>query len=68
MTHPDLPGQEIEVPETAVPIHRGSGWRTADETPPERQPAEVPAPEPAARQATTTETAATRRGRADSKE
>lgn len=33
MTHPDLPEAEIDVFESAVPIHRQSGWRTADETP-----------------------------------
>lgn len=31
MTHPDLPDQPIEVPESAVPIHRRSGWRTAED-------------------------------------
>lgn len=33
MSHPDLPGQDIEVNALAVPIHRQSGWRTADENP-----------------------------------
>jgi hypothetical protein len=33
MTHPDLPGDEIDVAESAVPIHRQSGWETADENP-----------------------------------
>lgn len=33
MSHPDLPGQDIEVSTLAVPIHRQSGWRTADEDP-----------------------------------
>ena len=34
MTHPDLPGVEIEVINPAgVPIHRQSGWQTADENP-----------------------------------
>ena len=33
MSHPDLPGQDIEVSTLAVPIHRQSGWRTADEEP-----------------------------------
>lgn len=30
MTHPDLPGVTITVPESAVPILRDSGWITAD--------------------------------------
>lgn len=42
MRHPDL-DQEIDVPESAVPIHMGSGWVPADQdddvTPPAEQPA-----------------------------
>jgi hypothetical protein len=32
MTHPDLPGQPIEVGEAAVPHYQASGWQV-DETP-----------------------------------
>jgi hypothetical protein len=52
MTHRNLPGQPIDVPETAVPIHRRSGWRTADEEGTEKAtpapPADTAAPEAAA--------------------
>lgn len=34
MTHPDLPGAEIEVVNPAgIPIYRQSGWQTEDENP-----------------------------------
>lgn len=47
MFHPALPdGQTIDVPDVAVPHHRGSGWQLTSER---DQPAEpAPAPEPAA--------------------
>lgn len=46
MTHPNLPDQPIRVPESAVPIHRGSGWQTFTESgSPEPEPGSaVPAP------------------------
>lgn len=31
MTHPSLPGQPIDVPDSAVDIHRHSGWMTDDD-------------------------------------
>lgn len=42
MTHPDMPDVDaIDVAESAVPVHRQSGWRTEDETspPPRSTPA-----------------------------
>ncbi len=35
MIHPDLPGTEIDPPESAVPFHRASGWvvKGSDEDP-----------------------------------
>lgn len=43
MTHPDLPDAEIEVAESAVAVHRASGWRTDDENG-SRPPATPPPP------------------------
>lgn len=40
MQHPSLPGQEINVPESAAPVHAHSGWVLMD-APPERL-AELP--------------------------
>lgn len=45
MYHPNLPGQEIAVPQSAVPHHAGSGWVLE---PPEPPPAPVEADEPPA--------------------
>lgn len=43
MFHPALPdGQTIDVPDVAVPHHRGSGWQLTSER------TTTPAPEPAA--------------------
>ncbi len=35
MVHPNLPGTEIDPPESAVPFHRASGWvlKGSDEDP-----------------------------------
>ena len=33
MCHPSLPGQEIEVPESAVSVHSHSGWLLMDGPP-----------------------------------
>lgn len=38
MSHPSLPGQEINVPESAMTIHAHSGWLLMD-GPPEPKPA-----------------------------
>ncbi|MFE6362976.1 hypothetical protein ACFVP3_23630 [Streptomyces sp. NPDC057806] len=46
MRHPDLPGQPISVPASAVPHHRASGWETVDDTP--SAPATEPTPPTAA--------------------
>lgn len=35
--HPDLPGAEVEVPDSALPFHRAAGWVEAE--PVEQQPA-----------------------------
>ena len=44
MTHPDLPGQPIDVVDPrGVPIHRQSGWRTDDEYPDGKPPWETEA-------------------------
>ncbi|MCM1972330.1 hypothetical protein [Streptomyces sp. G1] len=39
MRHPNLPGQTITVPASAVAHHGASGWEVVDDTP-------APAPEP----------------------
>lgn len=44
MEHPDLPGQPITVPESAVPHHAAAGW------------VEAPEPEPTPRKAPTAKT------------
>lgn len=31
MTHPDLPGQPIDVDEASVPGHRAAGWQVAED-------------------------------------
>lgn len=54
MTHRDLPGQVIEVPETAVPFHRASGWdieAPAEQAPP---PEKTSRPRPDTSTTTTT--------------
>lgn len=41
MTHPNLPGQPIEVPKSAVTIHSHSGWTLMDEPPKVTLPEEI---------------------------
>jgi hypothetical protein len=36
LTHPDLPGQDFQAAESAVPIHRANGWRLAEDEPEEK--------------------------------
>lgn len=38
MTHPDLPGQQIEVDEVSVPHHQAAGWRVLEDLPQEATP------------------------------
>lgn len=54
MRHPDLPGQEIEVPDSAVPHHRAAGWQVVDPAlspPSEAQPSDDPPSKRRARRA-----------------
>jgi hypothetical protein len=45
--HPQL-DRHVTVPESAVQIHRASGWIPADEAPTADKPAEIPPAKPAA--------------------
>ena len=31
ITHPDIPGSDVEVPASAVPFHRAAGWVLVEE-------------------------------------
>lgn len=31
IVHSDLPGEEVQVPESALPFHRAAGWVLAEE-------------------------------------
>lgn len=43
MRHPDLPDQEVSVPESAVPHHAAAGWqRVPDDPPADSIPSEAP--------------------------
>jgi hypothetical protein len=65
MYHPNLPGTEITVPQSAVPHHAASGWVLE---PPEPPPAPVEAdeppaePPPAAKKTAAKKTAADKKG------
>lgn len=45
MTHPKLPGQEAEVPESAVHHHERAGWKRKSARPTKAEPTAQPVTE-----------------------